>query len=76
MAHFEDTNERHYMVINTKTLGIWCYLCDDYIQNILNSLEPDEPGRDQLHGFIEKLQNSFISSLVFQLRKRLKVEKE
>ena len=53
LAHHEE-NKDHLLVLQSKSMNVWCYECDEDLATILTQLPPEDVSdRDELSLFLE-----------------------
>eukprot|EP00347_Sterkiella_histriomuscorum_P016801 403351801 len=59
LAHHEE-NKDHLLVLQSKSMNVWCYECDEDLATILTQLPPEDVSdRDELSLFLEQLHELF-----------------
>ena len=52
-------NKDHSLVLQSRSMTVWCYDCDDDIQSILNQMQNEDAEKDNLNAFLEKIHEIF-----------------
>lgn len=62
LKHYNE-NKNHHLAINSKTLNIWCYSCDEDLQVISDQHDDEVPEteKDQIKAFIEQAAEIFMA---------------